>query len=134
MAANSPSERSRTGPRSSRPGKAGWRWPAAYPADMAGIGVANYPASGFGDGRDPGVSAVSDRSGMVGGVLAAGTPSGTRVAINGTSVAAPAVARRIALDALDGGSELAGLAGLPLQDGSDLKLRVGRGWLPSVEV
>jgi hypothetical protein len=56
-----------------------------------------YSADGFDVSRGgklgPDVSAVADRSRALSGVLAAGTASGSRVAVTGTSVAAPQVAR-----------------------------------------
>lgn len=44
----------------------------------------------------PDLAAPSDRSRVITGILAAGSASGSRVALNGTSVAAPQVARAVA--------------------------------------
>jgi hypothetical protein len=53
--------------------------------------------------RRPDAATVSDDSRVHGGVLAAGTRSGSVVAMNGTSVAGPQIARRIADDLAGGG-------------------------------
>jgi hypothetical protein len=53
--------------------------------------------------RRPDAATVSDDSRVHGGVLAAGTRSGSVIAMNGTSVAAPQIARRIADDLANGG-------------------------------
>lgn len=62
--------------------------------------MADYSAGGptLNDQRPtgPDASAVSDDSDVLGGVLSAGSSSGSRVALNGTSVAAPQVARKAA--------------------------------------
>ncbi|MEL6965365.1 MAG: hypothetical protein AAFO01_21630, partial [Pseudomonadota bacterium] len=50
----------------------------------------------------PDAGAVSDDSRVHRGMLAAGTQSGSTVSLNGTSVAAPLVTRRIALEMADG--------------------------------
>jgi len=57
-----------------------------------------YSAGGLTNGSrlGPDISAVSDDSAVHGGVLAAGTRSGSVAALTGTSVAAPAIARWIA--------------------------------------
>lgn len=55
-----------------------------------------YSAAASKTMRDPNAMALSDTSRHLGGILAAGTRSGSRVAISGTSVAAPQVARRLA--------------------------------------
>jgi hypothetical protein len=62
--------------------------------------VADYSSSGPASGtrQGPDVLAVSDRSPVLGGILAAGTRSGSRLAMNGSSVAAPYVTRRIAAE------------------------------------
>lgn len=53
--------------------------------------------------RRPDAATVSDDSRVHGGVLAAGTRSGSVIAMNGTSVAAPQIARRVADDLAIGG-------------------------------
>lgn len=68
-------------------------------------GPARYSAGGPvpAPGRDgPDVSGVSDISPALTGILAAGTRSGRRVRLNGTSVAAPQIARLIADGFADG--------------------------------
>ena len=64
------------------------------------LSVAKYSARGptLGERVGPDALAVSDDSLVLRGVLAAGTRSGSVVAMNGTSVAAPAIARLIAQD------------------------------------
>lgn len=107
---------------------------AGYVLGREGIDAASYSATGFGDGRDPTVAAVSDRSRVVKGVLAAGTLSGTKVAINGTSVAAPAIAREIARHRLEDGAEFPTLNTTALSDDQDLMSRVGVGWFASARI
>ncbi|HEX4894332.1 MAG TPA: S8 family serine peptidase, partial [Hyphomicrobiaceae bacterium] len=60
--------------------------------------AADYSSSGptSGTRTGPDALAMSDRTPVLGGVLAAGTRSGSRVAMNGTSVAVPSVTRMIA--------------------------------------
>lgn len=55
---------------------------------------ARYSGEGLTPGK-PDVVAVSDRSRVLGGVLGAGTFSGSRVALDGTSVATPQEVRRL---------------------------------------
>jgi hypothetical protein len=102
---------------------------AGYPVTGESDGAAPYSATGFGEDRNPSVAAPSDRSRVLGGILAAGTLSGTSVAINGTSAAAPAVARRIALHALAPGSGPPPIADKPRPVGRFEACRVGAGWL-----
>lgn len=66
----------------------GYRFRNGYPAF--------YSASSGKGMRMPDAMAVVDTSRHLGGILAAGTRSGSRVAINGTSIAAPQVARWLA--------------------------------------
>ncbi|MFA3919103.1 hypothetical protein [Ruegeria hyattellae] len=72
---------------------AGYRW-----RDQAS---SHYSSAGSGTVRSPSLSAVSDRSRVLAGVLAAGSRSGTNAVLNGTSVAAPQVARALALRFVD---------------------------------
>jgi hypothetical protein len=65
----------------------------AAPYSSSGPGVES--AAGQPPKRVPDLSAASEDSIGCHGILAAGTRSGSAVAINGTSVAAPAVTRRI---------------------------------------
>ncbi|MCB9942838.1 MAG: S8 family serine peptidase [Geminicoccaceae bacterium] len=55
-----------------------------------------YSSTAFGNGRRPDAAAPADYSRGLPGVLAAGTHSGSTVVLNGTSVASPQIARRIA--------------------------------------
>jgi hypothetical protein len=48
------------------------------------------------NGQGPDIAAISERSASMGGILAAGSLSGSTVAQNGTSVAAPQIARELA--------------------------------------
>lgn len=58
--------------------------------------------------RTPDLAAPADRSRVMGGVPAAGGRSGSVVALNGTSVAAPQVARALALALVDGDVDIPG--------------------------
>jgi hypothetical protein len=108
---------------------------AGYPGDLLGIDAAAYSGTGRPDGPCPDLAAPSDRSRVSRGVLGAGTMSGARLALNGTSVAAPAVARAIASEALGTVPEASPAQGLGLpaerlrQAPVDAKVRVGSGWL-----
>ncbi|MEM6354350.1 MAG: hypothetical protein AAF844_01540 [Pseudomonadota bacterium] len=73
-----------------RPGAPG-DWPALYAGAPAAGSSAKLSASG-----------VSDRSRLHSGVLAAGSLSGSTIAMNGTSVAAPQMARAIAVALMSG--------------------------------
>lgn len=67
--------------------------------------AARYSSRGptLGDRRGPDVLAVSDRTRVLYGRLGAGTRSGSRVAMNGTSVAAPGVTQMLAGELAAGG-------------------------------
>ncbi|MBW4707098.1 hypothetical protein KX928_04780 [Roseobacter sp. YSTF-M11] len=62
---------------------AGYRWRDAS--------CASYSSAGSDSVRSPDMAAISDRSRVLGGVLAAGSRSAVKVALNGTSVAVPQV-------------------------------------------
>ena len=67
-------------------------------ADMGPLRAADYSAApSEGGAEHVDVSARGDRSRALPGVLAAGTRSGTRGRINGTSVAAPQITRHLAM-------------------------------------
>lgn len=78
-------------------GPAGAETPSPYSAAAIAADAA-WPGTG---GRPAG-AARSDCSAVLGGILGAGARSGTRVAMNGTSVAAPQVSRDIARRLLAG--------------------------------
>ena len=67
---------------------AGYRWRDQSPA--------SYSAAGSFSVRAPNLAAVSDRSRIEAGVLAAGSRSGSSIALNGTSVAVPQMVRVLA--------------------------------------
>ena len=71
-------------------------------ADYSAQGPISPPKGGSPNRPGPDAAAVSDDSLVLDGVLGAGSSSGSIVAMNGTSVAAPQVARNIA-NALAGG-------------------------------
>ena len=80
------------------------------------------------------VAAPSDSSRVFGGVIAAGTRSGTRVAMNGTSVAVPQAVRRLAEARATGdtGSGVAILAAATAHGGAHgYEARAGAGFLPA---
>ena len=93
--------------------------------DREPLQAARYASSGPTPGKErPDISAVADDGPAMPGILAAGTASGSVVAMNGTSVAAPQITRRLAehnvdISALDDRSTL-----LPTPDP-----RLGRGVL-----
>jgi hypothetical protein len=74
------------------------RTKAAGPNRVSGLGKAVNPLYG------PDLAAVSEESPALGGVLAAGTYSGSVAILNGTSVAAPQVTRALADEIAAGGS------------------------------
>ena len=65
--------------------------------DSEPLRPARYTSSGRTDGKEqPDISAVADDGPAMLGILASGTASGSVVAMNGTSVAAPQITRRLA--------------------------------------
>lgn len=93
-----------------------------------------YTARTLDGARAPAMAAVADTSRIHRGVLTAGTGSATRVALNGTSVAAPQYARALLNALVDGNAPLAATEppgtyqikpGVIAPDGAD---RVGLGW------
>lgn len=78
-------------------------WIGGTPTLRNAAPLAPYSASakasqprGYADIRDPDAAAPCEESRVLTGISAAGARSGTRVALNGTSVAAPQATRRIA--------------------------------------
>ncbi|MEQ9811219.1 MAG: hypothetical protein RLO50_00440, partial [Azospirillaceae bacterium] len=78
----------------------GWTRRSGEMAAYSSGGPATAPSTR----RGPDAALVAEDSLVQGGVIGAGSQSGSMVAMNGTSVAAPQLARWLALRLLDGGS------------------------------
>ncbi|MEM8755106.1 MAG: S8 family serine peptidase, partial [Pseudomonadota bacterium] len=104
--------------------------------------MSNYSGAAADGIRNPDLAAPADRSRVMGGVPAAAGRSGSVAALNGTSVAAPQVARALALALRDGPVSLpqfmAANAPPPAHPGPDpvVDARRGRGALltPNAEM